>query len=137
MARKIDFSTLTAAERAVIITGSLLFADGFIPWWYRISTSSGSFRYNAGFSGWGTAAVIAGAAAAVGVLLRAMIWPEPAPRRDGAVYALLGTTAMVSLLLQLARPGVEWIGLYVGLILACALTAAGIRRHRERRSGWI
>lgn len=136
VARGLDLSSLTRAERRVLASGGLLFLNGIVPWWYRTSTPSGSSSYNAGLTGWGTAAVLAGALAAVAVLARASVWPGPAPRWDGTLYTTLGAFALLALLVQLSRGRANWIGIYVALILAIALTRAGLRRRSERRSGW-
>lgn len=96
MARGLDFSSLTRAERLVLASGALLFADGFVPWWYRVATPERTYAYNAGLTGWSVLAVAAGAAAAIAVLARAAIWPEPAPRRDGLLYVALGTLAIAA-----------------------------------------
>ena len=137
MARGLDFTSLTRAERSVLASGGLLFADGLIPWWYRAVTPQGTFSYNAGLTGLGAIAVLAGAVAAVAVLARAAIWPEPAPRRDGTAYAGLGLIALIVLVVQLARTRAEWIGIWVAIVFAIALVAAGLRRRVERRAGWV
>lgn len=38
---------------------------------------------------------------------------------------------------QLARADADWIGIYVALVLAIALTMGGLRRRAERKAGWI
>lgn len=136
MARPIDFSSLTRAERIVLGAGLALFANGFVPWWYRARTSEGVVSYNAGLTGLGTVAVLAGAAAVLLVGMRAAIWPEPAPRLDGAAYAALGGIALASLIMQLVRSEAWWLGPWVAIAGAVVLLLAGTWRRRERRSGW-
>lgn len=136
VARPIDFSSLTPAERTVFTGGALLFVDGFVPWWYRTAGPSGVVTYNAGLTDWSVVAVAAGAIAVVAILARAAIWPEPAPGKDGALYTLLGVTGFTTLVGQsLTGTGVWW-GVYSGIGLSAILTLGGLRRRRERRAGW-
>ena len=116
--------------------GVLLFANGFVPWWYRSVTASGTITYNAGLTNWSVIAVLAGAAAAIAILARAAIWPEPAPGRDGTVYTLLGLVALVTLVANALTGQGVWLGLYAGIGLASILVLGGTRRRRERRTGW-
>jgi len=136
VARPIDFSSLTGTERIVLGAGLGLAVNGFIPWWYRVATTDAVVSYNAGLSGWGIVAVPAGFVAMVVVGVRAAIWPEPAPKQDGAVYALLGVIALVALIVELTSTEAEWVGAYVAVFLAAVLTFAGVRRRLERRVGW-
>lgn len=136
MARGLDLSALTRAERTVLIGGALLFANGFLPWWYRTQTIRGMVSYNAGLTGPAIVAVIAGALAAVAVLSRAAIWPEPAPAKDGLVYTLLGLLALGASIATATTDTDAWLGTYAGIILAAILTLGGLRRRRERAGGW-
>lgn len=135
MARPIDFSALTRAERLVLASGALGLANGMFPWWYRATTSQGTYTYNSGLHGWGVVAVLAGAAAALGALARAWIWPRSAPRHDGTAYLVLATIALASLSGEVGARG-SWIGVWVALALALALGAAALARRAERRRGW-
>lgn len=121
----------------MLTSGAALFANGFIPWWYRVVTPERTYSYNAGLTGWGTVAVASGAVAALAVLLRAALWPEPAHPRDAVLYAALGALALVALGVQLLRTDADWIGVYVAITLAIALIVGGIRRRAERRAGWM
>ena len=136
MAKSLDLSSLTRAERVVFASAIALVVNGFIPWWYRLTTSRGTYTYNAGLTGYGVIAVSAAACVVIGVLARTNIWPEPAPRADGLIYAALGAIASVSILIGMADGGAEWIGSYVALALSLAITAAGYLRSRQRRAGW-
>ncbi|HEX9711100.1 MAG TPA: hypothetical protein VGB52_00915 [Actinomycetota bacterium] len=136
MARRIDFSSLTRTERIALGAGLGLFVNGFVPWWYRVRTIEGIVHYNGGLTDLGIVAVFAGAAAAILVGARASIWPDPAPQRDGTVYALLGAIALANLIAQMLRTQAEWMGLYASIALAALLLAAGIKRRAERRAGW-
>jgi hypothetical protein len=136
VARSLDLSSLTRAEQVVLAASIALVVDGFVPWWYRIATSTGTYHYNAGLTGYGVIAVGAGALAAIIVLARTNIWPSPAPRSDGFAYTVLGLTAVGALVAQVSRAKAEWLGLYVGLGLAIVVTVAGLIRSRARRAGW-
>lgn len=136
MPKGIDLSSLSPAERMVLTSGGLLFCSGIVPWWYRAETPDGGYSYNAGLTGWGTAAVLAGAACAIGVLVRAARWPRGAPRIDGIAYTDLGALSVAALLIQSTRAQAIWWGFYVGLLLAALLAVGGIRRLLERRAGW-
>ena len=120
----------------MLVGGGSLFASGFVPWWFRTTTVDGSTSYNAGLTDFTVVAVLAGAVAAIAVLARAAIWPEPAPDRDSILYGALGLVAVIALMLTaLVRNGV-WVGTYAGLALAGVLLLGGVRRRRERRAGW-
>lgn len=136
MSRPIDFSALTRAERAVLLSATLGFLNGLMPWWYRTSGPSGTFLYPASLRPLSLLAVTCAALAAMIALVRAWIWPEPAPDRDGLVYTALGALATGSLLIQIAWGTAPWIGLGLGLLLSVGLTTAGYRRRRERTAGW-
>jgi hypothetical protein len=136
VARPLDFSTLTSAERLVLMSGVLLFANGFLPWWFRATARGQARMYGAGLTGWGTIATLAGAAAAITVVARASIWPEPAPRRDGLLYSGFGGLASLALGAQLVLGSHNYLGVGAEAVFAKMLTAGGILRRRERRSGW-
>lgn len=136
MARGIDLSSLTRPERLVLASGAGQLLNGMIPWWYRVVTVDGRVSYNAGLRDWGVVAVLSGAAAAVLVLIRAAIWPEPAPRQDGLIYGALGLLGTVAITVQATRAEEAWIGLFIGLFLALVLAGAGVWRRSERRAGW-
>lgn len=135
-ARGVDFSSLTRAERTVLIGSGLLFANGFVPWWFRASVAGGAFTGNAGLSNPTFIAVLAGAVAAIAVLARAMIWPEPAPRKDSVVYLALGIAAGGATIVSLATRSGVWLGHYASLTLSAIVILGAVRRARERRSGW-
>lgn len=136
MGKPLDLSSLTRAERLVLASGALSLVNGIVPWWFRIHTMRRVYFHNAGLSSLSVVAVVAGALAGIAVLARAAIWPEPAPARDGAVYAGLGVIALVALVGEFARARSAWLGLYVGIAIAGALIFAGLRRRAERRAGW-
>jgi hypothetical protein len=136
VARGIDLSSLTRAERQILAAAVLQYVNGFVPWWYQAVTAHGTTRYNAGLTGWGVIAVVAAGLAAIAVLARASIWPEPAPRMDGIVYACLGAVPMIGLAVDAASRDGDWIGSWVAIALAAALVAAGLQRRQERRTGW-
>lgn len=131
----VDFSALSRGERLVLAAGGLLFASGFVPWWFRVQTPSGVFRHTAD-TGISIAAVALGAAAAAGVVIRAWRFPQRGPA-DGIAYAVLGVAAAALLAAEIVRDSRAWIGVWVGLGLAAVLTYAGILRRAERRAGWI
>lgn len=138
MARGIDLSALTRAERVVLVAGIAGFLNGFVPWWYRVETSSKTFSYNAGLTGWSSIAVALCLLAALAAIARATAWPRSAPRWDAAAYMLLGAIAFDSIAAQAnAQAGHQWIGLYVALLCALGLVAGGFLRKRERRKGWL
>jgi hypothetical protein len=120
----------------VFVGAGLLFANGFVPWWFRSATSAGVVTYNAGLTGPTLIAVLSGAAAALAILGRAMIWPEPAPRKDSIVYVLLGVAAVAALVVGIMTMQGIWLGPYAGIVLAGIMILGGVRRARERRSGW-
>ena len=137
MGRGIDFTSLTRAERIVLLAGTLGFVNGFVPWWFRTTNSAGKhFGYNAGLNGWSTLAVAAAALAAVAVLARAAIWPEPAPHKDGLLYTALGAVSVIAVTIQIAQHRSTWIGIYVASVFAVLLAFGGMRRRRERARGW-
>lgn len=134
--RGIDLSSLTRAERLVLATGVALFASGFAPWWFRTATDDGAFTYNAGLTGWSVVAVGAAAFAAVAVLARAWIWPQPAPAKDGTLYALLALVATGAIVMELVTGVGAWIGTWTGLALAVVMLGGGLQRRIERARGW-
>lgn len=136
MSKSLDLSSLTRSERMVLTAGIALAINGFIPWWYRIQTANGTFTYNGGLTGYGVTAVAAGMLATIMVLARTNIWPRPAPRADGTIYAGFGLVSVSALAIQISRTDVNWIGIYVALAFAILLMIEGFVRRRERRAGW-
>lgn len=135
MARRIDLSSLSPAERAVSLSGGVLFVNGFIPWWYRIPTPGRTYFHNAGLTGLGLLAVLSGFIAALAVLLRRR--PMHGLRVDWLLYMVLGSTALVALGVQARRLPEGWIGYWIALAMAIVMIFAGLRRARERRRGWV
>lgn len=136
VSRPIDFSALTRAERGVLTSGTLGLLNGLMPWWYRTHSPAGTFLYPASLRGLSLLAVICCTLAALIALVRAWIWPEPAPARDGLVYAALGAISTAALVAQIVTGTAPWVGLGLGLLIAIGLTTAGVRRRRERTAGW-
>jgi hypothetical protein len=136
VSRPLDFSALTRAERGVLLSGSLGLLNGLMPWWYRTNTAAGTFLYPASLRPLSLLAVTCCALAAVIALVRAWIWPEPAPSKDGLVYAALGALATGALLIELVTGTAPWVGIGLGLLLAAGLATAGVRRRQERTAGW-
>ncbi|MFN2613972.1 MAG: hypothetical protein ABR552_04035 [Actinomycetota bacterium] len=138
MSKKVELSALTRAERAVIFTGIASFINAMVPWWFRVyvARKHNWFTFNAGLNGWGTAVAAAGALGALLVLARAWIWPHPAPRLDGLLYTILGVVSLIATLVLVGDRGATWLGLYVGVVLASAMTVAGLMRRTERSHGW-
>lgn len=135
VARGVDVSGLSPAERAIAAAGAVLFLNGFIPWSYRVRTPVRTYLHNAGLTGWGLVAVLAGfavAAFAVAHTLR-----RTRMKLDFAVYLALGASALASLAVQGRTPAGEWIGYWVAVGSAIAIIAGGLRRMAERRSGWV
>jgi hypothetical protein len=129
--------SLTKAERVVAVAAWVGVINAFVPWWFRTVTPNGPQTFNASITMAGTATWICFAGAAVLVLTRNWVWPDPAPRRDGAVYAILGACALVSLSITSFTLKSAWIGYYVAIALGAALLIGGLMRQRERRSGWM
>lgn len=136
VSRPIDFSALTRAERAVLLAGTLGFLNGLLPWWFRTSSPAGVFLYAASLRPLSLLAVSCSGLAAMIALVRAWIWPEPAPDRDGLAYSALGALGTGALLVELVWGGAAWVGIGLGLLLSGGLTYAGFRRRRERTAGW-
>jgi len=135
--RFLDPSTLTRAERIVALAAWLGVINAAIPWWYRVSTAAGrTVQFSAGIDWTGLVAWGCFGLAGVLVLVRAWIWPEPAPHRDGAIYLLLGIVALVSLSVQSFTQDDAWLGFFVGVLLAGLLALGGATRRRERGAGW-
>lgn len=133
----IDPSTLTRSERIVAVFAWLGVVNAIIPWWYRVTTTGGDLRrFNAGVDWTGVAAWICFGAAALLVLVRAWIWPEPAPHRDGAAYLIFGVTALAALSIQSVTHKAATTGFYLAVFLAIGLAVGGAMRRRERLSGW-
>lgn len=136
MARGVDLSGLTRAERWTLATGGLLFANAFAPWWFRVETPGRTYFHNGGLTGWSLVAVAVAALAALVVLVRASRDPRVESRFEAPVTTACGGVAMAALLAEIARGEGAWIGLYVGLALASALAGSGVARALERRAGW-
>ena len=137
VSRPVDFSALTRAERIVLVAGLAGFANGFVPWWYRVATLERTVSYNAGLTGWSLIAVAAFALAAGATLARATFWPRPAPRWDGTAYGVLALFAIDAIAVQSnVQLGSTWIGVYAELAFALALGTGGWLRRRERKRGW-
>lgn len=135
--RFLDPSTLTRAERLVGVSAWLGVVNAAIPWWYRAETSSGEvLSFNAGVDWTGTVAWVCFGIASVLVLVKAWIWPEPAPHKDGILYTLAGLVALGSLTVQSTSHESAAAGFYLALALAFGLTVGGTLRRRERHSGW-
>ncbi|MFP5224241.1 MAG: hypothetical protein ACLGH3_01590 [Actinomycetota bacterium] len=134
--RDIDPSTLSPSERIVALAAWLGVLNGLIPWWFQAATERGTVRYNAGLTFGGVTTFVVLAAAGLIVLFRAWIWPRPAPRKDGAIYILLGLAALVALSVLNRTVENAWIGYWVGVADAGVLTVAGFARRRERLRGW-
>lgn len=135
-AKTLDPSTLSKPERIVAAASWLGVINAAIPWWFRAHTSSGTETFNAGLTYEGLLVYATFGAAAALVLIRAWIWPQPAPRRDGTLYALLGIGTLVALSARTLGGAGSWIGPWVALVLSVAVTAAGFVRRRERQRGW-
>lgn len=138
MARQkfLDPSSLTRAERIVAICAWGGVINAFIPWWFRTVTPSGAQTFNASITAAGTAAWLCFAAAALLVLIRNWVWPDPAPHHDGALYTIIAVCALIALSITTFRVRSEWIGYYVAIPLAVGLFIGGILRRKERRTGW-
>lgn len=136
MSRPLDLSSLTHAERAVLSLSAIAFLNGTLPWWYRTRGPNGTFLYGASLRPLSLIAVVCAVVAALVSLTRAWIWPQPAPARDGLIYTLLGATGTVALIAQVLTGTAAWVGIGIGLLLSAGLTTAGLRRRRERASGW-
>jgi hypothetical protein len=134
--RFLDPSSLTRAERIVAISAWLGVVNALLPWWYRAETDNGIQTHSAVITTGGTIAWACFGVAAVVILVRSWIWPDPAPHRDGAVYVLAGAGALVALSIQSFTLNSAWIGYIVAALLGMALTAGGLLRRRERRAGW-
>lgn len=134
--RPLEISSLSPAERVVAAAAWLGVANGVIPWWFRVETSTGTSLHNAGLTVAGTIAFGSFAAAGIGVLIRAWVWPKPSKGWDARFYLLAGLTALVSAATLLATHDATWFGLYAADLCAFALIAGGARRLRERRRGW-
>lgn len=110
--------------------------NAFAPWWFRTVGETGTMSFNAGITSAGTAAWMCFGAAALIVLIRNWIWPDPAPQHDGALYAILGVCALVALSITSFTLESAWLGYYVAIGLATFLFIGGLLRRKERRSGW-
>ena len=110
--------------------------NAFIPWWFRTVSENGPQTFNAGITPAGTATWLCFAAAALLVLMRNWIWPDPAPQHDGILYTLIATSALVSLSITSFTLRSAWIGYYVAIGLASLLFVGSLMRSRERRAGW-
>lgn len=130
-----DLSTITRAERLVLIAGVLLFVNALIPYWYRIQTPRETFVHNGGLYGYGLAAALAGFASAVIVIVRH--FRTPAMFRDNAIHVMTGLIAAGALTAHASRSDPLWIGFWVEAGLAAGLIVAGALRVRERKRGWI
>lgn len=130
-----DLSTITRAERLVLIAGILLFVNALIPYWYRIQTPRETFVHNGGLYGYGLAAALAGFASAAIVVVRH--FRTPAMFRDNAIHVMTGLIAAGALAVQTTRNDPLWIGYWVEAVLAAGLIAAGALRLRERNRGWV
>lgn len=130
-----DLSTITRAERLVLIAGVLLFVNALLPYWYRIQTPGQTFVHNGGLYGYGLAAALAGFASAVIVIVRH--FRTPAMFRDNAIHVMTGLIAVGALAVQTTRSDPLWIGYWVEAALAAGLVAAGLLRVRERNRGWV
>lgn len=136
MTRGVDLSGLSPAERTIAAAGALLFLDGFIPWWYRIKTPARTYLHNAGLTGWGLLAVLAGFVAA-GIVVTRTVGRTPRFRADFALYTGLGLLALGALVVQARLSATEWIGYWVALVASVTIVTGGLRRRTERRSGWV
>jgi hypothetical protein len=136
VARGIDLSALSPAERAIAGSGLALFVDGFLPWWYRIRTPSRTYLHNAGLTGWGLIAVVIGFLVVV-MAVAHTVHRGTRGRHDYAFYITLGTLALAALAIQGSQPEEEWIGYWVAVVTGLAVVVAGMRRKAERRAGWI
>lgn len=136
VSRPLDLSALTPGERGVLLLGTAGFVNGMIPWWYRTESPAGTFLYPASLRTLSLLSVICCAFAALVVLGRAWIWPQPAPARDGLIYTALGAMSAFALIAQSLLGTSPWVGLGLGLLISTGLTASGLRRRRERAAGW-
>lgn len=132
----VDLSTLTKAERIVLVVALALFLNALIPYWYRVRTPSETFLHNGGLYGWGIVTAMAGFISAAIVVFRHA--KTPASFKDRGFHVLLGAAASAGLIVHgiTAREAV-WIGFWIECILAAALTIAGLARVRERARGWV
>jgi len=135
MAKGVDLSTITRAERLVLAAGLLLFVNALIPYWYRIQTPRETFLHNGGLFGYGLAAALAGFASAAIVVVRH--FRTPAMFRDNAIHVMLGLIASGALAAHAAGRDPLWIGYWVEIGLAAGLVVAGVLRVRERNRGWV
>ena len=130
-----DLSGVSPAERAVFTFGTILFVNGFVPWWFRIRTAAHTYLHNAGLSGWSLLAVLAGFAAATTVMIRRR--PARGPWPDWFLYIGLGFVAFIGLTIQSNQTRAEYLGYWVELATTVLLILAGVRRNAERRGGWV
>lgn len=136
MARGVDLSQLTRAERGALVSGGLLFLNAFAPWWFRVDTPGRTYFHNGGLTGWSLVASLAGLVAAVVVLARSARDPRIESPLEAPVCMAGGILALGALAVQVIQREGSWIGLYVAFFLSAALVAAGFARAQERRAGW-
>lgn len=134
--RFLDPSSLTKAERIIAVCAWAGVVNAFIPWWFRTVTPNGPQTFSASITTAGTATWLCFAAAALLVLIRNWVWPDPAPHHDGALYTIISICALIALSITSFRLRSEFIGYYVAIALAVGLFIGGVMRRKERHAGW-
>lgn len=117
-------------------SGALLFANAFVPWWFRLETTRRTYWHGAGLTRLGVAAALIGFVVAIAVIVRAARYPDRGPA-DGSAYVALGLGALAAVGVDLATTSGAWAGAWVGAALGALIALGGLIRRRERRRGWL
>jgi hypothetical protein len=130
----------TAGERLVCVGAAIVFASLFLPWYGIRFTSLASSGFDS--FGFGAAALLVTAAAAVVAVLREAAGKPPArPLRSAELVMVAGAWAVVlAVYLIFDRPDQlggctdisPRLGVYVAVGGAAVIVAAGMRMRRER-----
>jgi hypothetical protein len=132
------FNALGIGEKIIIVAGSVLFIDGFLPW-YSVDLGIVSVSRNGWQSPgaiWSMLPILIGIAMASAVLLKNFTDVEIPDNIGGQswprIYLGAGVAALLFVLIKwLNESDFIAFGFYLGLLAAAALAVAGFLMYRE------
>ncbi len=136
------FGALSIGEKVIIIAGTILFIDGFLPWYSIDFGPLGSFTRSGWQSPgalWSMLAIVIGLGMAAVVVLKGLTEVEIPDNVGGQSWPkiLLGGGAAALLLViikYLNESSFLGFGFYLGIIAAAALAVGGFLMFREEQA---
>ena len=139
------FGALSIGEKVIIIAGSILFIDGFLPWYSVDFGPLGSITRSGWQSPgaiWSMLAIVIGLAMAAVVVLKGLTEVEIPDNVGGQSWPKIllggGVAALALVLIKLLNESsFLGFGFYLGIIAAAALAVGGFLMFREEQAAGL